>query len=306
MDFVYLKTLVQVALLGSFSKAAVTLCVTQSAVSRRIKFLEDHYGRQLLDRNGTALKPTEAGTILVEKAQKVLAIEKEILESLLATGDSHRISLCCTAPFGVAYLPGIMKDFMLQHADTSDLRFVFEMPEEALEGLRKNIFNLAVLEHCVDLDLTGFSTYPLPDDEMVFVSAPQLGVTSPLVELDRLIRERLYCKKDDSCAKRFLDKSLQVIGRNSDEFKSTVFFDDIPVIIREVIAGDGITFVSRSIVVKQLEDGSLLAHHVNGLNHARRRTLVLNDPQNPDPMLRDFILGIYTAFHLTPPCLKPT
>ncbi len=43
MESLYLKTLVEVVRTGSLSRAAETLHVTQPAVSRRIKFMEDQY-----------------------------------------------------------------------------------------------------------------------------------------------------------------------------------------------------------------------------------------------------------------------
>ena len=58
MELLYLKTLVEVVRTGSLSRAADILCVTQPAVSRRIKFLEDQYGYELLDRSGHRLRPS--------------------------------------------------------------------------------------------------------------------------------------------------------------------------------------------------------------------------------------------------------
>lgn len=43
METMYLKTLIVAAEKGSFSKASTELCITQSAVSQRIKFLEERY-----------------------------------------------------------------------------------------------------------------------------------------------------------------------------------------------------------------------------------------------------------------------
>ena len=52
MDTRYLKTLQAVLESGSFSRAADDLNITQSAVSRRIRFMEDQYGMPLIDRSG--------------------------------------------------------------------------------------------------------------------------------------------------------------------------------------------------------------------------------------------------------------
>lgn len=301
MDLVNLKTLVESVECGSFSKAAETLCVTQSAVSRRIKILEDHYGHLILDRSGPVLKPTVVGELLIEKARQLLRLEQEFVHEIQALKQKHKISFCCTPPFGISYLPDIFTRFMTNNAQGTELQFVFEMPEAALKGLREKIFDLVLVEYCEDLDLQEFDSYPLPDDEMVFVSAPGYGIDTPLVEIDNLLSQRLYCKKSGCCARRFLEKSMQVLGRDAAEFSNTVFFDDIPFIIRAVIAGNGITFISRSIVASSLESGELIPHQVQGFDSSRPRRLVLRRDCTPDPALLDFIQGIFRHFSLDPP-----
>jgi DNA-binding transcriptional LysR family regulator len=301
MDFIYLKTLLVLAKVGSFSKAALSLCVTQSAVSRRIQCLEDHYGQVLLDRSGPALKPTPAGEIVIAKAGKVLEIERDMLQELQARAGWRKKNFCCTFPFGTSYLPGILKEFMATHAESSGMNFVFEMPETALQGLKDGIYDLVLIEYCEELNLSSFKTFPLPDDEMIFVSSPKRGIMDQNVAIETLLKERLYCKKAGCCARRFLDKSMLSLGRNSSDFTNTVFFDDIPFIIDQVVAGEGVTFISRSMVSRQLDEGSLVAHHAIGFAPSRSRTLVLNVQQKIDPILLDFILGIYRALQVNPP-----
>uniref|UniRef100_C6E9N9 Transcriptional regulator, LysR family n=1 Tax=Geobacter sp. (strain M21) TaxID=443144 RepID=C6E9N9_GEOSM len=301
MDLVNLKTLIETVERGSFSKAADTLCVTQSAVSRRIKILEDHYGHLLLDRSGPVLKPTPVGDLLIEKARQLLKLEQEFVHEVQALNQKNKISFCCTTPFGVSYLPEIFTRFMANSAQNTELQFVFEMPEAALKGLREKLFDLVLIEYCEDLNLQEFDSYPLPDDEMVFVSAPGYGIDSPLVEVDTLLSQRLYCKKSGCCARRFLEKSMQTLGRDAAEFSNTVFFDDIPFIIRAVIAGNGITFISRSVVASALESGELISHQVQGFDTSRPRRLVLRRDCSPDPALLDFIQEIFRHFSLAPP-----
>jgi DNA-binding transcriptional LysR family regulator len=301
MDFVNLRTLVESAKLGSFSKAASSLCVTQSAVSRRVKILEDHYGEQLLDRSGPVLRPTAAGAFLIEKARQVLKIEQDFIQGMKAVSKKRKISFCSTVPFGIAYLPDIFKEFMTRNCEQSDLNFVFGLPETALEGLRKNLFDVVLIEYCEDLILSDFSVFNLPDDEMVFVSSPLLGIESTMIDIEDITLQRFYCKKNSCCARRFLDKGMRALGQDINKFNNTVFFDDIPFIIRAVVAGDGITFVSKSIVAEYLDRGTLVAHHINGFDRARPRRLVLNDHRNLDPLLLDFIKGIFSRFDLSPP-----
>src|SRR5213082_1898984 len=66
----------------SFSQAAEQLGVTQPAVSLQIRSLEKRLGLQLLDRSGRRVEPTEAGRRLYRSAQRLLAVEEQLLAEL--------------------------------------------------------------------------------------------------------------------------------------------------------------------------------------------------------------------------------
>src|SRR2546430_9405625 len=70
----------------SFAQAAERLGVTQPAVSLQIRSLEQRLGRQLLDRSGRRVEPTEAGLRLYASAQRLLQLEGQLPEGL-APGD---------------------------------------------------------------------------------------------------------------------------------------------------------------------------------------------------------------------------
>src|SRR5438309_8061573 len=87
----------------SFSQAAERLGVTQPAVSLQIRSLEQRLGRQLLDRSGRRVEPTEAGLKLYASAQKLLALEENLLEEL-ASGDEGEVT--GTLELGASTGPG--------------------------------------------------------------------------------------------------------------------------------------------------------------------------------------------------------
>ena len=72
MDFHHLKYFVEVADKKSFSKAARTLHISQSAISRTIKALEEELGVVLFMRNAKAVELTDAGTIFLSHAKRVV------------------------------------------------------------------------------------------------------------------------------------------------------------------------------------------------------------------------------------------
>ncbi|WP_431277798.1 LysR family transcriptional regulator ArgP [Leifsonia poae] len=89
VDADQLRTLAAVIDHGTFERAAEALHVTPSAVSQRMKSLEQRVGRVLVMRT-KPIGPTEAGRILLRLARQVALLESEALESLGADGASAR------------------------------------------------------------------------------------------------------------------------------------------------------------------------------------------------------------------------
>src|SRR5918998_45454 len=73
LDVKRLRILREVAQRGSFSAAAETLYLSQSAVSQQIATLEREVGMQLLDRTREGPKLTDAGRVLVAHAEAAIA-----------------------------------------------------------------------------------------------------------------------------------------------------------------------------------------------------------------------------------------
>ncbi|RMF47273.1 MAG: LysR family transcriptional regulator [Deltaproteobacteria bacterium] len=299
METRYLKTLVVAVETGSFSRTAETLHLTQSAVSQRIKFLEERYGHQLLDRSGHELRPTEAGRLVLEKARDLLKKEDEILEGLKRFGDEKRLAVCCTPTFGMAWLPGILNDFMLRHTDVRDIKFIFHQPRAAMEALAAGEFDLAIVEHCDETSLDDFASYSLPEDDLVFISAPGLGLEERCV-VDALLGFRLYARRDGCSSKELLKQNLAQSGRGLDDFTTVVVSDDLRWSIDNVCAGNGIAFMSLSLVSRELESGQLRATRVEGFSHRRRRSVLFMPGRGSDLAIRSFLDCLFDAFHVTP------
>jgi len=296
VELLYLKTLVEVVRTGSLSRAAEILNVTQPAVSRRIKFMEDQYGCELLDRSGSVLKPTDAGRLVYEKARALLEIEADLVSGLHRLEGRTRVSFSCTPAFGIAHLPAILREFMLACADTADLKFIFNTPEQMLEGLKEGLYDLAVMELCDAFDLSSFASFPLPGDEMIFASAPRLGLPSPELPLPRLFEKPLFTRREGCCSRLLLERNLARIGHDLREFHKVIVLDDLHVIVDAVLAGEGVTFLSRDVLGDHLAARRLAAHRVAGFQHARERALVAIAGERLDGPLGSFAAMIFKRF----------
>lgn len=300
MKSVYLRTLVESITTGSFSKAAENLFITQSAVSRRIKFLEDQYGYSLIDRSGPVLTATDVGRIVIEKAEKILQLEDDLLNDLRLLSPRSGITFCCTPSFGISYLPEIMKNFMLLKPDMLELKFIFEMPDKVVDGMRKGLYQVGVIEHSEDYNLTEFETYELPGDDVVFVSSPQLAITEDELPIERLASFDLYTRKEGCCSSKLLDYNMKKLGRNYAEFSRVIYYDDLHLIISSVLEGYGLAFISRSVVEKLATEGVLRTHRAIGFEHAYKRTLIVNKASASTRLLVNFIEEIRNVSNKIP------
>ena len=296
MQTEYLKTLTVLGQVGSFSRAASELCVTQSAISQRIKFLEEHYGRQLVDRSGKVLLLTDSGRIVVRWAEQILLMEAKLLNELEQHGGKSRLAICCTPTFGVAFLPQVIERFMLRESDNIDLKFMCLSYDRALKELLENEFDLAVIEHCDELDLPGFESVALPRDELVFVSGVDLGLPEGELEIGTLFRQCLIARKLGCTSRRLLELNLAKHGCDIKDFKRLVILDDLRLAVETVAGGGGVAFVSRALVEKELKAGLLREHHVRGFVHLRWRTAIIRSQGMNDTVISGFIDCLQSMF----------
>lgn len=90
MDLQQLRALVFVAEAGSVTEAARRLLITQPAVTRQIRALEEDLGGSLFDRTTKPLRPTPLGKTALERARRILQLSEEFRASISADAGSLR------------------------------------------------------------------------------------------------------------------------------------------------------------------------------------------------------------------------
>src|SRR2546430_3808094 len=129
MDTKQLAAFCAVVERSSFSQAADQLGVTQPAVSLQIRSLEQRVGQRLLDRSGRRVEPTEAGLKLYRGAQRLLALEEQLVEEL--AGDEPgalrgRLEIGASTGPGGSVLPLLLCEFQRLHPDVTIALSVFD------------------------------------------------------------------------------------------------------------------------------------------------------------------------------------
>src|SRR5512146_1855655 len=162
MDVHALRYFVEVARHQNFTRASEALHVTQPAISKMVRALEDELGTALLLR---------AGRLVLERAQGVLdamtGIEQEVGE--LATLRRGRLRIGMPPIVGVAFFPPILAQFHVAHPG-----IVLELREEGSHHIEALVTNreLDVGAVVLPTDEKAFGTMPFVHDELQAVLHP--------------------------------------------------------------------------------------------------------------------------------------
>ncbi len=98
MDSKHLRSFLHIAELGNLSQAAARLNLSQPALSRQLKALEDSAGTRLLNRTGRGVQLTEAGEILADRARIIIDEMEKLSSDLAGLQGEVRGALCIGFP----------------------------------------------------------------------------------------------------------------------------------------------------------------------------------------------------------------
>jgi len=139
---------------GSFSAAAESLHLSQSAVSQQIAVLEREVGVPLLERTTEGPKLTAAGDALMEHGDAVICrleeAEREIAQIAGLEGGRLRLA---SFPTASATLMTRALSVFRQRFPKVELRFSEDEPEDSFPGLKRGDFDLAVVFDYPDFPL---------------------------------------------------------------------------------------------------------------------------------------------------------
>lgn len=119
INFQYLRAFVAVARYHSFTQAAIALHLTQPAISKAIRELEQDLEIRLLERTSRQVRLTEAGLALYDQARSIFALEQVMLEDIKARRGLRRGRLVIGASTTIAayWLPTYLAQFTQQLPD---------------------------------------------------------------------------------------------------------------------------------------------------------------------------------------------
>ncbi len=237
-----------VADLGSFTRAAEQAGLTQSAMTRQIRGMEERLGVPLFERTTRHVGLTRAGRLLQAKSAGIVestnALFVELQETFHQTPPTLRVGVARS--IGLAYLPGYFFAFHRQH------------PEVQLQVMQRTSHEIVAAVECGDLE-AGLVCPPAPlprslqvthrfADEFVAIVPPHLTDLPDLqkvVELEKLPGQRWLMIERESCTGIRLNEWLKAQGWRTEPAMELDSFD---VIVNLVSLGLGASLVPHRVL----------------------------------------------------------
>jgi DNA-binding transcriptional LysR family regulator len=253
----------------SFSQAAERLGVTQPAVSLQIRSLEQRVGRQLLDRSGRRVEPTEAGLRLYASAQRLLQLEEQLLEEL-AAGDEGAVTgtleLGASTGPGGSIVPVLLCEFQAQHPDVH-VRLTVSDTQSIVERVADRELELGIVG--AGRRHRGVTFEPFFRDEVVLAVPAGHRFAGKTISLEQLRDEPLIVMQEGAGVRQVIEDELRTAGTRLRDLDVRLELGLQESARSAVLAGHGVTFISRLALEGDLAAGVVATARVRGLDPVR-------------------------------------
>ncbi len=296
MDLRRLEIFAKVAELGSFSRAAEALYLTQPTVSEHVRALEDELGVQLLDRLGRGAAVTRAGDLLLGYARRILALAAEARQAVdhfqgrmsgeLIVGGS-------TIP-GEYVLPGLIAEFRAKYPDVSI----------ALQIGSSRQVTTWVEEGRVEVGIVGarpanrtLEARELMSDELVIVvGAGHRWAARRGVKLRDVASEPMIVRERGSGSREALEQALKRAGADLGDFNVVAEMGSTQAIKQAVRAGVGIAIISQRAVELECRAKLVACVLIDDLTITRAFSIVTSRERSRSPLAQAFMEFVESQF----------
>lgn len=224
-----------------FAKAAEHCRVTQPTMSMMVQKLEDELGIKLFDRSVQPLKPTAAGTKVIQQARAVLLqasrIKDIVKEEAFSLKGSFRLAVLPTiAPY---LLPRFLQHLAEEHTEL-DVRVLEMQTAPTLEALKKGEIDAAIIANePVESELQGTLLYY--EEFFAYVSKNEAVFKKQLIRTADISDERLWLLDEGHC---FRDQLMRFCQRERVKLHQAAYrMGSLETFMHMVESGYGMTFI---------------------------------------------------------------
>jgi DNA-binding transcriptional LysR family regulator len=258
-----LRVFQAVAQARSFTRAAEVVHLTQPGISKHVRQMEQYFATPLFDRSSRKATLTEAGSILFEATQGVMAIidvAEQRIEDLKGLRGG-RLRLGTSFPIGVYLLPRVLAGF----------RKKYPAIEVTLDISLSGTIGPKILANEIDLGLASFE----PRDPRLVAQEFMSDELIAIVPRDHTLAHKRHITPQELAEDTFIVAAPGAGTRTLLEerlrdqgivLQKVLDFGNLEGVKHAVEAGLGISIQARSVVMREVASGSLRAVKLVGID----------------------------------------
>lgn len=267
MDIKQLRSFVHIAELGSLSRAAERLNLSQPALSRQLNLLEESLDTKLLERTGRGVKLTEAGQMLAERARVILT-DLARLEADLSARSSQvtgHVHVGVPPSAGIVITGALIENLRDRYPDLN-VTVAEDLTGDVQEGLLSGRIDIGILHD----GMISRSLYaePLWREDLFLISHPsQVGEQETEIAYEDVLSLPLIMPTNKHGLRAMMQEAAFRAGR---PLTPVVEADALRVLIDLVTRNLGHTVLPRSSLVQELSTGRLTARRITNPQLSRK------------------------------------
>ncbi len=254
---VRVKTLLTVVQLGSYTKAAEALNLTQPAVSHHIRQLEEEFGIKIFQKSRKALTPTAEGEILIKYSRRIMAIYHTAVQAIedYQTQATH-LNIGTTHTVGENLVSQVLALYCNENPLTH-INITTDSINNIYNKLNQYELDLAIVEGV--LPDSKFQSVLLDTDYLCLIVSPQHKFARrPTILLSELKKEKLILRPPTAGTRMLFENLLMSQSESIRNFNVMMELDNISMIKNLVAMNLGVSVIAHSACREEERDGRLV------------------------------------------------
>lgn len=276
-----LKVFHTVASRLSFTKASEELNISQPAVTKHIKEIENQLNNKLFDRNGNSIQLTESGKILYEYAEKIRNIYRDLEFDIHQINQQYKGKLIIGASTTVAQyiLPEILATFKSYYKDIR-IEMIAHNTEMISELLKDGKIDLGIIEG--ESQSNYFDYKKFKKDEIVLVAKANHPLVHKTMNLQDLYSIDLVFREYGSGSLEFIQNRLREKEIITDKLNIVMQLGSSESIKNYLLHSESMAFLSISTVLNELKNNLMSVIDIKNFSIERDFHFILRKGEQSD------------------------
>lgn len=285
------EVFIEVANQLSFSAAADVLFISQPAISKHIKALEQHYKTALFERKGNSIALTATGRILHERLLQARRLQQQ-MEFEISTAESKvrangQFKFGASTTVALYIIPRVLSGFHQKYPELK-ISMLNRNTDTILQALLNGDIDTGIVEGIKKVNSINYQ-YFMTDEVVAVCSSSSPIAQRPVLALAELKKVPIALREQGSGTLAALKANLQQQGVKLSELQVGIRLGGTEALKNFLKEDECLGFLPRRAILKELRDGELTAIKIEHLHITRDFYFIQRRGEENDGLGRAFI-----------------